>query len=420
MKLKNFFADLKGYIKAYAEAMVDKDKKSLVTGSIIVIILMTLVLAILLYGKYDTDEKENTSSIQALQDQKQTAINAFLDCYSEIFVNENAKRAVLIYLDGDTIPELLILKNGEYQLYSYDGLLTRLDMPEENMKAKAYGWQHNFEDSADQTFYRFEYVPYQGLIRVHNCSDGERHDCYLRLTDGSLVKELEVKSADYVWYTYDGEKEIANDEFLDKLSDLGYDELIPCDRLYESVTEAYECKDVLFDTQKILDDFVEGKIDALDHVEEITDIPEECFIMRSYEDFFEDITAGDENWGSIEYIDFDNDGKEELVMHGYAGACLFFDAIGDMVYKVLETGSTTDVAYIAEIEGKRVIVRTDLTHTGRQSYRIMKFDACCCLIDWFHLYTEYDETNYSAEDMFMYRNNEISMEEFESILSSIH
>lgn len=417
--MKKFYANLKAYIKAYEEETVDKDKKSLMIGSIMGIILVTIVLAILLYGKHNTGEKENISSIQSLQNQKQTAINAFLDCYNEIFVNENAKRAALIYLDGDTIPELLILKNGEYQLYSYDGLLTRLDMPEENMKAKVYGWQHDFEDSVDQTFYWFEYVPYQGLIRVHSGSDGERHDYYLRLMDGSLVKELEVKSADYVWYAYDGEKEIANDEFLEKLSDLGYDQLIPCERLYESIADAYEGMDAVSDSRKALEDFVNGEIKALDYVKRIVDVPEEGFIMRSYEDFYEDLTAGDENWGSIEYIDFDNDGEEELIIHGYAGACLFFDVVGDFVYKVLETGSTTDVAYVAEIGGKKVIVRTDLTHGGRQFYTVLKLDSCCCLIDWYQLSAEYEGSNYSAEDTFMYRNHEISMEEFESILSSI-
>ena len=40
----------------------------------------------------------------------------FLDKYNEIFLKENAKRAAMIYLDEDSIPELLLLKNGEYQL----------------------------------------------------------------------------------------------------------------------------------------------------------------------------------------------------------------------------------------------------------------------------------------------------------------
>ena len=121
-----------------------------------------------------------------------------------------------------------------------------------------------------------------------------------------------------------------------------------------------------------------------------------------------------------EYIDFDNDGEDELIMHGYAGACLFFDVIGDTVYKVLRTGGTADVAYVTVFKEKRVVARTDLTHGGRLSYRIMEFDPCGCLIDWFHLYADFEGARYSEEDKFTYRNHEISMEEFEEIMNSIH
>lgn len=70
--------------------------------------------------------------------------------------------------------------------------------------------------------------------------------------------------------------------------------------------------------------------------------------------------------GAVEHVDFDNDGNDELIMHGYAGARLYFDTVGDTVYKVLRTSSTMDVSYVAELDGKRVVVRTDLTHGGRQ------------------------------------------------------
>lgn len=168
-----------------------------------------------------------------------------------------------------------------------------------------------------------------------------------------------------------------------------------------------------------MEDFVSGKTEALDCVEEIGDIPEDGFVMRSYEAFYDDITEGEDEWGSVEYIDFDNDGDEELILHGYTGARLFFDVTGDTVYKVLRTGSTTDVASVVEIEGRKAVERTDLTHAGRKSYRIMKFDSCCCLIDWFHLYAGYGGADYTEGDRFEYRNREISMEEYEAILESI-
>lgn len=345
----------------------------------------------------------------------------FLDGYAELVVAEDVKRVSLIYLDEDDIPELLVLKDGEYHLYSFDGLkVTAIAMPATEIKANAYGQQHNFDWSDEMAFYWFEYVPYQGLIRVHSGADEEREDYYLRYANGLLSIELEVKSDNSnTWYTYDAEKEISNEEFLSQLSALGYDKLIPCGYLYENVADAYESIGTVSDTGKVLDDFVNGKMDALDYVDGISDIPEDSFVMKSYADFYEEITAGDEFWGDVEYMDFDNDDEDELIIHGYTGACLFFDVIGDTVYKVLETGTTTDFASVAVLNGKKVIERSDFLYVGRTYYWIMEFDACCCVVDWWELHASYEGERYSEEDEFMYRDRETTMEEFEEIVSSI-
>lgn len=345
----------------------------------------------------------------------------FLDGYNELVVAEEVKRAALIYLDEDDIPELLALKDGEYHLYSFDGSEVRaIAMPAIEIKANAYGQQHNFDWSDEMTFYWFEYVPYQGLIRVHSGADEEREDYYLRYANGLLSTELEVKSDNSnTWYTYDAEKEIPNEEFLSQLSALGYDKLIPCEYLYENVADAYENIGTVSDTRKVLDDFVNGKMDALDYVDGISDIPEDSFVTKSYADFYEEITAGDEFWGDVEYTDFDNDDEDELIIHGYTGACLFFDVIGDTVYKVLCTGTTTDFASVAVLNGKKVIKRSDFLYVGRTYYWIMEFDACCCVVDWWELHASYEGERYTEEDEFMYRDEEITMEEFEEIVSSI-
>lgn len=354
------------------------------------------------------------STIPEQESVSQEAI-AFLEKYNDFFVAENAQRASLLYLDEDSIPELLLLKDGEYRLYFFDGSEVKaIDMPNAEIIASAYGPQYDFQEQEYETFYWFEYVPYKGLIRVHNGADGERHDYYLKYVNGSFITELGTESSNYTWHTFDAENEIENDGFLIQLSDLGYDQLIPCNYLYDNVAVAYENIGAVSDTKKVLDDFVNGKVDALDYVTEISDIPEDSFVMKSYKDYFDEITAGEDFWGSEEYVDFDNDGEDELIIHGYAGSCLFFDVIGDTVYKVLRTSSTTDVAYVAEFNGKRVVVRTDLTHRGRQSYRIMEFDPCCGLVDWINLYAEYEGSDY-----FEYRNNEITRDEFEDIVNSI-
>ena len=348
---------------------------------------------------------------------------AFIEEYDEYFAAEDAKRAALIYLDEDSIPELLILKDGEYHLYSFDGSEVKaIAMPDTKIHANAYEAQHNFAWHEYRTFYWFEYVPYEGLVRVHSGTDEERDDYYLKYTDGSFSIELEVKSDGIgTWDTYDAEGQIANEEFLNRLSALGYDKLVPCGYLYENITNAYANIDAASDTKHILESFVNGEIDALDYVEGKSDIPGESFITKTYEEFFDHITTGEEYWGSVEYIDFDNDGEDELVIYGFAGACLFFDVIGDTVYKVLETGSTTDVAHVAEFIGKPVIARIDLTHTGRRIYEIMEFDPCCCLIDWFILSAFYEEGDtYTENDEFRYRWQDITMEEFEEIENNIN
>lgn len=165
---------------------------------------------------------------------------------------------------------------------------------------------------------------------------------------------------------------------------MGYDSLVCCAYLYGDVETAYENMGRVSDTRKALEDFVSGKAEA------------------------------------VEYVDFDNDGEDELILHGYAGARFYLDVVGDTVYKVLKTGSTTDVSYPAEMEGKRVVMRTDLTHGGRQYYWGMTYDGCGCLTDWFRLCVSYEGTDYGAEDSFEYRDRVISMEEFETIRNGIH
>ena len=356
---------------------------------------------------------------------------AFLGQYNKIFVRENAKRAALIYLDKDAIPELLLIKNGAYQLYSFDGSeIKNINPSDPEIKMKVYGPGHEVEGRTEnQKFYWFEYVPYKGLIRVHDGTiqkmegvrrhEQERHDYYLKCTDGFLTKELEVKTIGEKWRTYNAEQEIENEEFLSQISELGYDQLIPCGFLYETIEDAYKNIGASTDTKKVLEDFVSGKTNAVNYVEEISDIPEDSFVMRSFEDFYNDITSGEEYWGEIEYIDFDNDGEEELIIHGYCDAYLLFDVIGDTVYRLFETSSTTDVGSIVEMEGKKVIARTDLTHVGRQYYRIITYDSCCCIIDWFTLSANFEGNNYSVEDEFHYRGRKISMEEFEAVRDSI-
>ena len=398
-------------------------------------ITMLLVTGMLLAGcsqkaeevesTIETEEEKDVQPViteggKTVTDITSETINEALEKYNDFVIKEEVKRMALIYLNDDLMPELLLLNSGEYKIYTYDGVeLSEITMPSTEIRANVFGPKHSFEDPYETTFYWFEYVPYKGLIRVHGGEAKNRHDYYLKYTDTGFVKELEGQSENYVWLTYDGEKEIDNKIFLEQIEAFGYNKLIPCGFLYENVSLAYENIEKVSDTQKILNDFVSGKIDAMYGVEVADNTGEACLIMKSYKDLYEEITSGEDDWGSLEYIDFDNDGEDELIMHGYCGSRMFFDVIGETVYVVLETGGTADSASIASIADKKVIERTDLTHGGRKYYEIMQYDSCCCMVNRFSLYVEYGGANYTENDVFEYNNHEISMAEFESILNSI-
>lgn len=367
-----------------------------------------------------TLKKNEDGTLSILNNYTSVYINNMLQAYQEICTNQDVKTLSLIYFDEDSILELLLLKDGKYMLYTYNGTEAKeILLPTGEKQANAYGPRHNFENSDTLMFYWFEYVPHKGLIRVHGGDENARHDYYLKYENGTFVKELEAVSCDYVWYTYSSENEMESKAFLEQLEVLGYDELTPCRYLYDAVSSAYENINRESDTKKVLDDFASGKKDALCYVEEICENPQDGFVMRNFEEIYEEITCDEEWWGKLEYVDFDNDGEEELVLHGYCGSKSFFDVIGDTVYLLLHTSSTTDVGSVAEIDHTRVVARTDLTHGGRKSYRIMQYDSCGCLVERFCLYVEFEGERYQASDRFEYNNQTITMQEFEAMVDRI-
>ena len=132
----------------------------------------------------------------------------FLDEYNQVFIKMQGGRVALVYLDDDSIPELLILKDGEYQMYFFDGSAAkRIPLPDGGMKARAYGTRYAVEsmESVELTFYWFEYVPEKGLVRIHGGDDEERRDYYLTYESGTLNIELETDDKGYTWNTYDTE-----------------------------------------------------------------------------------------------------------------------------------------------------------------------------------------------------------------------
>lgn len=363
-------------------------------------------------------------------------VGKWKEAYQNLLLEEDVKRMALLYLDEDNIPELLTLQDGEYHLYAFDGSqVTAIAMPDAGIRASAYVHRHEVEDYSNGfflSFVWFEYAPRRGLIRVHDSEgfDGsrqggvrERCDYYLKYENGSLTLELETKFVDHTWQTCDAGQEIANEEFLRRFSDLGYDRLTPCGYLYENVEEAYKNRDRVSDSKKALDDFAAGRTKALYHVWKGTDIPEKGFLMKSFANAYIDFMSvnGDGHW---QYVDFDNDGEEELVLRSDEGAYLFFDVIGGTVYRVMGiSGYTAGVTYVAELEGNRVIANLDQSTDrprergveGYKHYTVSRYDSCGCLVDYFQSAVSYAGVDYAAKDEFTYRNQPVTLEKFEEI-----
>lgn len=148
-------------------------------------------------------------------------------------------------MDEDTVPELLIRKDQEYELYFFDGSKVQpISMSDAGIKANTYGSKHGIEDHGEyRTPYWFEYVPQQGLVRIH-------------------------------------------ENFWSRLTELGYDSLIPCAYLYDSIAAAYENREAVSDSKKVLEDFVNGKVDALCYEDILKrgTPTEEGFFLRNYEE----------------------------------------------------------------------------------------------------------------------------------------
>lgn len=346
------------------------------------------------------------------------------EAYQSLILEEGFKKMALIYLDEDSIPELLVIKNGSYRLYTFDGVqAAAIDMSDLEIRAKAYTLRHKVEYFPRYlTFSWFEYVPYQGLIRVHNNNgqSWERCDYYLKYESGALTLELKAEYNNSYWYTCN-QQEITNEEFLSSLSDLGYEQLIPCGFLYDNIEEAYANIGRTVNSRAALEGFVSGKTNAVYYVKGVTDIPEYDFFMKSYEDIYNAIVPKGA-FGSTEYVDFDNDGEEELIIQSDTGACVFFDVIGDTVYRVMRIfDDTSGTTYIAERNGKRVIVTRDQLRgtKGLKSYVVRQYDSCGCLVDYFWLSASYEGADYSMTDEFEYRDQPVTVEKFDEIEHSM-
>lgn len=166
------------------------------------------------------------------------------------------------------------------------------------------------------------------------------------------------------------------------------------------------------DSESPLDAFLSNKIPALDSSNE------------SYRIFFADLSMDIEEWDSYsvgERIDLDNDGENELILNGPYGG-MYLDARAGNVY-ILATGDgTSQVLSHISYDDAVWIVHSDTTHQGRKVYWLTKYDGGENIVDEFKFSAEYwdsPDDKYNADSDFTFRDQKISMEEYEALHKEI-
>ncbi|MBD5468937.1 MAG: hypothetical protein HDR21_12385 [Lachnospiraceae bacterium] len=164
--------------------------------------------------------------------------------------------------------------------------------------------------------------------------------------------------------------------------------------------------------EELLDAFLAGEIPAF------YDDEDERGIL------FDQLSHDEDEWDchSVgERIDLDNDGENEQIVNGPYGG-IYFDARDGKVYVLAEGEGTAGVLSYAVYDHATWIVHSDTTHGGRQTYWLTRYDGGGNIADEFKLGAEYWESpddTYDENSEFTYRDEEISMEEYEELIKEI-
>ena len=167
-----------------------------------------------------------------------------------------------------------------------------------------------------------------------------------------------------------------------------------------------------YEPEKLLDAFLASEIPA------IFNDRDELVIM------YDQLPHDEDDWECYsvgERIDLDNDGENEQIVNGPYGG-FYFDARDGKVY-VLATGEgTSGVLSYADYDNATWIVHSDTTHVGRQMFWLTQYDGKGNIVDEFKLMAGYwDSTDdkYDENSDFTYRDEKITMREYEELREEI-
>lgn len=168
----------------------------------------------------------------------------------------------------------------------------------------------------------------------------------------------------------------------------------------------------VLEAEELLDAFLAGEIPAYyDYKEETTIMYDQ---LPHDEDDWERYSVG-------ERIDLDNDGEVEQIVKGpYGGK--YFDARNGKVYVLAEGEGTTGLLSYAEYDNATWIVHSDIIHSGRELHWLTRYDGEGKIVDAFKFGAEYwnsPDDKYDENSKFTYRDEEISMSEYEELYKEI-
>ena len=167
------------------------------------------------------------------------------------------------------------------------------------------------------------------------------------------------------------------------------------------------------EAEVLLDAFLAGEIPAYyDDKEETTIMYDQ--LPHDENDYLSYYHVG-------ERIDLDNDGEVEQIVKGPYGG-MYFDARDGKVYVLAAGNGTAMVLSYTDYDNATWIVDSDTSHGGRQLFWLKRYDGGENIVDEFGLGAEYWDSpdgKYDENSTFIYRDEEISMSEYEELRKEI-
>ena len=178
----------------------------------------------------------------------------------------------------------------------------------------------------------------------------------------------------------------------------------------QSSTQKVKSTEEKLTSDKLLDLFVNGSIDAVDS--------KDMTSKYNIADFH--IGSGGKNSYSIgEKMDLDNDGENELIISGTYGG-VYFDARDNKVYAFARGDGDANILSYTYYNGEIWILYSNRVNEGDESYHMEKYEGADNLVAKMNFSEKFaDANNPKAGKKYVLNGKEISSDEYTAFASKI-